>query len=79
MMVQFLKHDTVILILMYYLYLFMTIFGCDFSVSLCIVLYFKMSVTPSIANYDLSVYIPEICSVVVPVRWVIDFYLFGKY
>lgn len=56
----------------------MPIFGCDFSGSLCIVLYFEMSVTPSIANYDLSVYIPKNRSVVVPVRWMIDFYLCGK-
>lgn len=56
----------------------MPIFGCDLSGSLCIVLYFKMSFTPSIANDDLSVYIPENCSVVVPVRWTIDFYLRGK-
>lgn len=55
----------------------MPILGCDFSVSLCIVLYFKMSITPSIATYDLNVYVPENCSVV-PMRWTIDFYLCGK-
>lgn len=45
--------------------------------SLYIVLYFKMSGTPSIAHYYLSVDIPENCSVV-PMQWMIDFNLRGK-
>lgn len=57
----------------------MPIFGCELQcLSLCIVLYFKTSLTPSIANYDLSVCVPENVSVVVPMRGMIDFYLCGK-
>lgn len=38
----------------------------------------KRHLTPSIANYDLSVCVPENSSVVVPMRGMIDFYLCGK-
>lgn len=38
----------------------------------------KCHLTPSIANYDLSVCVPEGSSVVVPVRGMIDFCWCGK-
>lgn len=79
-MVQFLKHDTVIWFLDSYV-LFVPLhayFWMWASVSLSVLFCIsKRHLTPSIANYDLSVCVPE-NSLVVPMRGMIDFYLCGK-